>query len=539
MTNQSIVPQKNIDVGTIHPASEDPTAPTKATLSLGHLSPAVGREYACTILAAGELEGHGKFLPAAVLEKAAHLFTNLTAFVDHPSWLERQKIDRMAGVFKDAHYSDDRIKATLALWPTPAADWLATLLDHLIQAQDDDEPAANIGISAELWWQVDWDHVRSDGLYNITQIVDVEAAVVTFNPGSDAARFEKILAQAGILPPHITQEVKEMSDKLTKPPEVTAAGPPPQPQTFDPAPHMRALTEAVLTAQLAASPLPQAMKETVRLQFTGQVANPDEISAAIGRQTALLAKLQEDSVISGFGTPRQGGSFIHGMANDLDRLQAAVDAMVAGVRPKDARPLTGVRELYHILSGDYAMTGVFQGEHVQLANANTSTMAGMVANAMNKVIVNLWQQYPKFWEKAVTVRDFSNLNDARWITLGGIGELPTVAEGGTYGELSWDDLTETDAFVKKGGYLGLTMEAIDKDDTSKLMAAPQALTQAAWLTLGKAVSAIFTTASGTGPTMSDSVVLFHAVTHGNLLTTALSPAEIEVVDIAMKKQTEL
>ncbi len=87
---------------------------------------------------------------------------------------------------------------------------------------------------------------------------------------------------------------------------------------------------------------------------------------------------------------------------------------------------------------------------------------------------------------------------------------PTVSEGAAYTELTWDDQTETATFVKKGGYLGLTIEAIDKDDTNRLRAAPRALAQAAWMTLGKAISAIFTDNSGTGPTMaSDSTVLFH------------------------------
>jgi hypothetical protein len=116
--------------------------------------------------------------------------------------------------------------------------------------------------------------------------------------------------------------------------------------------------------------------------------------------------------------------------------------------------------------------------------------------------------------------------------------LPTVAEGAAYTELTWDDQTETATFVKKGGYLGLTIEAIDKDDTRKIQAAPRALAQAAWLTLSKAISNIFTASSGVGPTMSDSDALFHA-NHSNLTTTALSHAQWHVVRLAMRKQTEL
>jgi len=86
--------------------------------------------------------------------------------------------------------------------------------------------------------------------------------------------------------------------------------------------------------------------------------------------------------------------------------------------------------------------------------------------------------------------------------------------------------------------LGITIEAIDKDDTQRLRAAPQALAQAAWLTLGKAVSAIFTDNSGVGPTLSDGVALFHS-NHANLGTTALSTSEWAAVRTAMRKQMEV
>jgi hypothetical protein len=134
--------------------------------------------------------------------------------------------------------------------------------------------------------------------------------------------------------------------------------------------------------------------------------------------------------------------------------------------------------------------------------------------------------------------DFSSLQQVKWITLGGVGELPTVAEGAAYTEMSWDDQTETATFVKKGGYLGITLEAIDKDDTRKLQAAPRALAQAAWLTLSKAVSYIFTQESGTGPLVSDATRLFTSG-HGNLGSSALSMSTWAAARTAMRKMTEV
>ncbi|MCB0232531.1 MAG: hypothetical protein KDH90_25985, partial [Anaerolineae bacterium] len=144
------------------------------------------------------------------------------------------------------------------------------------------------------------------------------------------------------------------------------------------------------------------------------------------------------------------------------------DALLSGGRPADGvRPLSGIREAYVLLSGDYDMRGMFMPDNVGLANVNSTTMAGMVANALNKRVVNLFQEYPRWWERIVTRENFNTLQQVKWITLGGVGELPTVSEGAAYTEMTWDDQTETASWVKKGGYLGLTLEAIDKDDTRR------------------------------------------------------------------------
>jgi hypothetical protein len=227
------------------------------------------------------------------------------------------------------------------------------------------------------------------------------------------------------------------------------------------------------------------------------------------------------------------------MLTSLDRIQLALDALFLGGRPAHGiQPLSGVRELYHLLSGDYEMTGVFQGERVQLANVNSSTMANMVANALNKVVAQEFIAYPQWWTPIVVASDFDNMQAVKWITLGGVGELPVVAEGAAYTELTWDDKYETASFVKKGGYLGITMEAIDKDDTGRLRNAPRALAQAAWLTLSKSLSYIFTQSSGVGPTLVDSTALFDA-SRANLGTTALSVSSYIAARTAMRKFTEV
>jgi hypothetical protein len=226
--------------------------------------------------------------------------------------------------------------------------------------------------------------------------------------------------------------------------------------------------------------------------------------------------------------------------NGFEELSQAARALLAGENaPSGVRPLSGIRELYLLLSGDYEMTGRFRDERVQFTAVDSATLANLFADALNKRVIEVGEVFPQWWKPAVTIENFNTLHDAKWIVMGGVGELPTVAEGSAYTELTLDDQQESDSFVKKGGYLGITLESIDKDETRKIQAIPRLLARSAWLTLGKAISTIFTTGSGVGPTLdSDSTVLFHT-DHANLGTAALSFTSWAATRALMQAQTEL
>jgi hypothetical protein len=96
-----------------------------------------------------------------------------------------------------------------------------------------------------------------------------------------------------------------------------------------------------------------------------------------------------------------------------------------------------------------------------------------------------------------------------------------VAEGAAYTEATVDDVKEEATFYKKGAYVGITLEMIRNSSIVEIQAVPKALAIAAVRTRSAAVSAIFTSNSGVGPTLAqDSTALFHA-NHSNIATTAL------------------
>jgi hypothetical protein len=236
-----------------------------------------------------------------------------------------------------------------------------------------------------------------------------------------------------------------------------------------------------------------------------------------------------------------------------EQLQAATDDLLGAPRDEKLKSLqvhrlSGIRELYLMLTGDDDMRGSYNPGRIRLQHT-TSTFTGLVKNALNKALVNRWDALGAagydWWKKIATVEHFTSLNGITWIIFGTVGSLPSISEGAEYTELQIGDSPETSTFSKYGGYVGITLEALDRDDTRKLAAVPRELANAAIRNISSTVAAVFSASSGAGPTMADTGALFNstAVTtkggHANLLTTALSAAQWEVVATAMFNQPML
>jgi len=538
----------------------DPEKPQPISLTLsGHVDLATSddpQRYAARFVTAGRIRGHanrpGRFvIPPETIQAAiaAGHFDNRPCFVDHASFFEGPSLRNMAGVTGQAEWNHDTESADgeITLYSTPAGSLIEDLFNTIVQDQRDGRPSPDVGLSLVFWPRWKPRDNEADPLV-LQEFLHIESIDFVFEPAADGRIKEALstLAQGVVqMPPDSTSTVTDppvATDPpvVTNPPVVTA---PPAPAPVAPAPDTapdawaREVQAASTVAILQASGLPQATQDLIA---ASAIHSPAELRAQIERHQTHLAALSADQVIQiGDVPPRDGRAITLGRTG-LEQVEQAFEGLLLGTRPPDGiQPLSGIREMYHLLSGDFEMAGLFRDDRVYLANVNSSTMAAMTANALNKRIVNLFQMYPRWWESFCSIEDFASLQDVRWITLGGVGELPTVSEGAAYSELTWDDMVETDAFVKKGGYLGLTLEAIDKDDTRRLVAAPRALAQAAWLTLAKSISAIFTSNAGVGPTMSDANPLFDAGNHLNLLTTPLSWTAYVAVRTAMRKQTEL
>lgn len=140
------------------------------------------------------------------------------------------------------------------------------------------------------------------------------------------------------------------------------------------------------------------------------------------------------------------------------------------------------------------------------------------------------------WVKFVS--DFDDVPDFQtrhWARVGGYGDLPAVAEQGTYLPTTSPGDEEVSFAISKRGFLDdVTFEMIVGDRLNKVRRLPQEMALAAARTLYKFVMEMITTDNANMD--YDSTALYDA-THSNTGTTALSVAGLDAVTIAMRSQT--
>jgi len=304
---------------------------------------------------------------------------------------------------------------------------------------------------------------------------------------------------------------------------------------------LSALSDGLLEMRLQAANLPDPVAEMLRGKYGGR---PLAIVALDAEIEALQSAWAASVAASGPQVRGVGASGIAMGLAPMDRLNAAMEKL-CGLTPEsealqDVQPLSGIRELYLMLTGDFNFTGIFDKDRVALANVTTSTMTSLVKNAFNKVILDYFNAVDRWWEPVVSEEQFGSMKDMTLITLGGFENLPTVAEGAAYTELSWSDEEEVVSFVKKGAYVGVTLEMMDKDETRKFRAIPRKLAMAGYRTLSGLVSALFTDNSGVGPywPASQAVLRLFDASYGNLGSSALSTSSWDACIQAMYEMTE-
>ena len=455
---------------------------------------------------------NGWEFPAEVLRESLALWEGVNCFVDHS--LSARSVRDIAGVLRETRWDEAAcgVRAELTAFG-PSAQVLTEIGRQVLEAND--EPAVRVGFSADVLFKG-----KAGKVEKILKIYSVD---LVYNPARGGI-FLRALNQLGIEPLQIggkNMQSNQNNDLNASTLEVIDEQPASASRELqEQLSEMRAMRSEMsaflLEGALANTRLPVGMQQRIRNQFQDRTFAPAELKAALREAHTMLGEYDGAKSV-------QGPARIEGMVEPGERLQAAVDDLFGAPREKrmasaSVPRLSGIRELYLNLTGDYDMHGGYFPERAQLAT--TSDFSGLVKNSLNKLVTNTWEDLGKAgydWWKDVTVQEhFTSLHEITGTLIGTVGDLPSIAEGGPYTELQVGDSAETASFVKYGGYIPLTLELIDRDETRKLRSYARELASAGMRKISKLVAEIFTANSGTGPYLADGSLLFN----NNLVTTA-------------------
>ncbi|MCC6147301.1 MAG: hypothetical protein IT308_07000 [Anaerolineaceae bacterium] len=481
------------------------------------------------ILAITAGEGNGWKFSADSLQQSLPLWDGAECFIDHSFW--GHSIKDLAGVCHSPQWDAAAQGVKLTLRPVgPSAPLLIELGSQMLS----EETNPKIGFSADLTFTAKGKEVQS--------ILKIYSVDLVFNPARGGAFVRALnsihhptVGANGVRP---NKELSTMPEQIEQSPDLhkeqeavrtLMAEQERIQKEAEAARQVRIeLCGHLLESALSAASLPPTVAGRIRKQFSGQVFEPSTLNDALEDARKMVSELTGGLVVQGPGR-------ISAMFSSEDQLQTAVDDMLEaprsqGLETLKVSKLSGIRELYVMLTGDDDLHGGYYSDRARLAT--TADFTGLVKNALNKIVVNTWDTLGKagydWWNKIVVTEHFNSLQSITGTLVGTVGALPEVAEGAEYTELAIGDSPETATWKKYGGYIPLTLELIDRDETRKLKAYPRELAAAGLRKISALVSEIFTANSGTGPTLADTGALFNATAvttaggHANLLTAALA-----------------
>lgn len=250
-------------------------------------------------------------------------------------------------------------------------------------------------------------------------------------------------------------------------------------------------------------------------------------------------------------------------SDTVDKMKAALEGFfferdMNDVSGKKVKRYESFREFYEDLTGDKHITGRLdniKNKHLFAAfcgkdiNSITSDdFANVLSNYMYRRLVdeyNMQNLVLGNWRAFVDVVPVRDFRPQYRVRFGGYGDLPEVAEGANYENLT--ELTDEQATYsvrKRGGTEDITIEMIANDDVGAIRRIPIKLARAAARTLHKFV---MNTLIFDNPTIYDGTTLFsdtHNVNGVNVANFANAPATYSIIHVrnarvAMYKFPEL
>ena len=291
----------------------------------------------------------------------------------------------------------------------------------------------------------------------------------------------------------------------------------------------------LLDGKLAASRLPKPLANLVANRFrpdgpfAGRDLSEEEVEMEIQRVREAYAALSPVGKVMETGRVKV-------VREPEEKLQMALDRLLGLPVEDTAVPaFHGIREAYVTFTGDGEVTGAVANQLRVREDLTSTTFPNALGNTLRRLLLKDYREKDfgiGLIAQFSSVPDFRTQERAR---VGYFGDLPTVStESADYGELTAPtDEKATYSVVTFGGLVTITRKMIINDDLGVVPLIVGRLGRAARRTLAQRVFNLMINNAA----IYDSVAWFHA-THGNLGSTALSAAELDVVRTAMRNRTE-
>lgn len=172
---------------------------------------------------------------------------------------------------------------------------------------------------------------------------------------------------------------------------------------------------------------------------------------------------------------------------------------------------------------------------------STSDFTYILENTMHKILQAAYGVQPDTWRRFCGVGTVSDFRAHNRYRMGSFASLDTKTENGEYKNKSIPDAEKaTITAATKGNIINVSREMIVNDDMNAFTNLLTMLGRAAKLSIEVDVYALLAQNSGDGPTLGDSVAMFHTSSHGANKTTAtaLTAANLDTDRVQMAKQTD-
>jgi Mu-like prophage major head subunit gpT len=532
-----------------------------------------GHAVRVTVIKGGR-SSNGYVYDEQALRTIAQMIEGAHAYADHGANNEvTRSVRDIVGFYKDAAYipptaesPDGRVDATLHIME--AADWLWSMIHEACQLG---RPEL-IGLSIDIFGQ--WQLNEATRAKEITRVVSLNSCDVVTRPSAggsfrrilhsrqpDSLHMETLHTAQGVA---TMQELNSTSLSEGTLPVQEAQAPDSNHQVID-LQQLEQLrlqveqqvadirlqrAELTLERRLHESILPLAVKDHIRLHYSGRVFEEADLERDLNASLSMMAQLARDGIVRGHSYEKIDLSM---QITEAEKIQAAFDRMfdldIDTSRLGNIRGFTSIREAYARVTGDSSLLGGIAGHsilgdirvsesapiaRITEADTTTASFSYLLGTSMNKRLLKDYQAWPAEWQKFVTIAPIRDFKQQTRVRLGAFGSLPVVAEDTAYTTVTLTDSAATYVPQKRGNLVTVSRETIINDDLQAIKQIPTKLAVAAAYTLAEFVYGFL---SG-NPTIYDTNPLFTSgVPHNNLGASNLSTTAMQSGITAMREQT--